>query len=393
MTHYPTRRLLALAVVLGSATLGPSCGPGRDGGVGVARAAVELPELVLLSELEVDPPGADGNFEFVELVGPAGASLEFHYLIALEADSSSGRLGEADYVLDLTTACDGEPCRLGDNGLLLVSPPSGPASLEAQTPRVEDEALSGGGLENGSLAMLLLKSTPHPVADYDADDDCVMDLPESSTLVDAVGWTDAEEGDCSYVTDLGTPAPTRGATRYAGEYCAVCSTAWLFGTLTGSPESATYLQGASLTPGGENPLRASPTGGGGVGSSGGPGVLRVSAGAAGQTEAAGGASGSRGSVRGESNAAGADGDAFVSRAGSDVGRWYSPLVLPRDPENQAGAGGIAEQDSNRQGADLPSLSCGCSILGRGRLSFPAVMALAFGAFSLMGRAGSGRYGP
>ncbi len=81
-----------------------------------AVAAVPPP---LLNEIETNPPGTDDNrYEYVELSGTAGASLNDIYLVAFDGISTNDP-GTADLVVDLS------PYSLGSNGLLVVKSASG----------------------------------------------------------------------------------------------------------------------------------------------------------------------------------------------------------------------------------------------------------------------------
>jgi hypothetical protein len=339
-----------------------------------------LPQEVLLNEVKADPPGTDGNFEFVELVGPANQALDSYMLVALEADATSGNPGQVDIWMDWTTACDDGPCSLGANGLLLLAAPFGHVPLESATSLATDRELAGGALENGSLALLLVRSNQPllPSADWDGDDDCELELPTGLTLSDGVGWLDADAGDCDYVPPLTGARPPDAASRYGGEHCEACPAAWLSGTLTGSANSVDYSLGQALTPGGPNPTRptpaadprASPTAGSGS----------IGASMAGQHM--GGGAG----VRLSPDDPGDPGPRImVIDAGT--GRWSSPSVVAPEPDGGAGAGGTPGRTEDVEPSELSGMGCGCRASGAPRRvngSGVAVIALVF-VFGLLFR--------
>jgi hypothetical protein len=254
----------------------------------------------------------------------------------------------------------------------LLAAPSGHVPLESATSLATDRELAGGALENGSLTLLVVRSSQPvlPLADWDRDDDCELELPPGLTLSDGVAWLDADAGDCDYVPPLTDARPPDAATRYGGEHCEVCPTAWLSGTLTGSADSVDYSVGQTLTPGGPNPTRptsateppASPAAGsGGVGDStasqhigGGAGV--------GQPSGDPADPGSR---------------ILVLDAGTE--RWSSPSVVAPEPDGGAGAGGSPSRIEDVEPSGPPRMGCGCRASGASREngSGAAMIALAF----------------
>ncbi|HWI57336.1 MAG TPA: hypothetical protein VNZ22_08920, partial [Bacillota bacterium] len=217
-------------------------------------------DLVLLSELKVNPPGTnDAPNEFIELTGSPGLSLSNVYLLALEGNAGSDP-GTVTYALNLTGA------RLGNNGVLMVVATNHPYSIPTGTSILTDASLSqpGGALGNGSISFLLVSS---PVElkrgdDLDKGNDGVLEsLPPGSTLLDAVGWSDGDKNDLVYggvvlVPSNGTPD---AATRFPGNTAANTASAWFCGNLVGpngdslvyelNGASANFPAGTLLTPG------------------------------------------------------------------------------------------------------------------------------------------------
>ncbi|MBN1607971.1 MAG: hypothetical protein JW940_15145 [Polyangiaceae bacterium] len=320
----------------------------------VGRAVSGLPDRVLISEVEADPPGADDCYQYVELLGPAGADLSGLILVALDADLSSASPGIVDWTADLQTACDGRVCSLGRNGLFLLRAPGGHSSVAPDTVVAEDPVLQGGGLENGSLALLLVHAglPPKVQEDWDSNDDCALDLPQGAVVLDAVGWLDADPGDCPYPGTLLTAQRPSAASRFDGETCAACTQAWLPGTLDGSADSLAFANGWTLTPGGPNPARLA------------AGAPQVTA-AAGSSSPASVDPSAALAARGGAGPAGGDSgaamDAVVSAAG--FGHWRSPPVVVALGEGQGGIAGAFPQTES--GAELPKTpgSCECRATG------------------------------
>ena len=235
----------------------------------VAVALVVLiPRLAVsqvLSEVEVNPPGGDDPWEYVEIRGPAGASLALYQVVVVDGDG--GGEGVADQVVALGTACNGMACRLGSNGLAIVKAPSGGHPTPAATIVIGDAQLAtlGGGIENGTLSILLLTGAIPLLegTDYDANDDGTLELPAGHVIADAIGWTDGDAGDLVYggVTLVGGGAPPDAATRFLGDDTPLAASAWYHGDLSGSTSTKAYdLEGVSanfpvdgrLTPGARN---------------------------------------------------------------------------------------------------------------------------------------------
>jgi hypothetical protein len=219
---------------------------------------------VLLNEIDVNPPGTDNPFEYVELRGTPGLSLANVYFVSVEGDFG-GTLGAADLVVSLGSAS------LGSNGLLVIKSPSGGFTIPAATTVVTSAAFdnAGGILENGTNSFLIILS-PTAIAegtDLDANNDGVLELPSGAVILDAVGWTDRGTGDIVYggvslTQSTGTPD---AASRFVGDSTPLSTSAWFNGDLndsTGSSSigysdtaaSANLPVGATLTPGAANDI-------------------------------------------------------------------------------------------------------------------------------------------
>jgi autotransporter-associated beta strand protein len=233
----------------------------------VAIAVVAAP---LLNEIEANPPGtSDDRYEYVELRGVPGASLNNVYLVVIDGISTNNP-GTADLVVNLS------PYALGSNGLLVVKSPSGTGhALAAGTTLVPDSFFTQlHGLKNGTLSFYLFFSTSpfSSGADYDANNDGVLDnLPSGSQVLDDVALLDTDKvasGDKTYgsavVSEFNNTGTPDAATRFACNITPSSPAAWYGGDLvdTGNVasqinydvtrESANEPPGMYLTPGDVN---------------------------------------------------------------------------------------------------------------------------------------------
>jgi hypothetical protein len=168
-------------------------------GLLMARPSAALagsPSQPLISELLLNPPGVDGGFESIELVGPPGGSLSGVSLVIIEGDA--GGAGVVDQIIDLSA------WSFGANGVLLIRdsatvlvPPPDATSAVVIFDFFPD-------LENGSGTFLLVTGQTLAVGiDIDTDNDGVAESwPAGIVVIDAVGWSDASN-DRSYATALG----------------------------------------------------------------------------------------------------------------------------------------------------------------------------------------------
>ena len=168
-----------------------------------------------ISELYVDPPSGDGDRlqEFLEISGASGQTVGNLFLLQLENENNSfgtGNQGRVDLGFDLSGQM------LGSNGRLVIASANSNPAATLRPAHVFDPASTllqgtvdfGGYLgipglltdqpdndavrtENSGGTYLLIDvgSGPAPVIgqDFDTDDDGVLDLPASYTVLDAVG--------------------------------------------------------------------------------------------------------------------------------------------------------------------------------------------------------------
>ncbi len=218
---------------------------------------------ILLNELKVNPPGPDSPHEYIEIKGPANASLTNLYFISVEGDGDDA--GRVTLLIDLS------PQTLGDNGLLIIVSPAHSYTIPANTTIVTNMQLEGsGGLQNGSNSFMLISSTTaiRSGIDYDTDNDGVLELPDGAMILDSLGWSDGGAGDLIYggaVLMQSVSSPPDAATRFLNNQDASNAAAWYNGNLTGEGAAAVYEnvsdnfpEGGRLTPGSENTLKLEP---------------------------------------------------------------------------------------------------------------------------------------
>ena len=198
-------------------------------------------DLALLSEVKVNPPGDDAPFEFVELKGPANATLKNIYLVAVDGNGG-GNPGRAQTVVNLTGQ------HFGSSGLLVIAGTNNPYGFPSNTAVAfaPEFSQTGGGLNNDSLSILLLGS-PQPIVagtDLDAGNNGILEgLAPGSVILDAIGWTDGGNNDLVYGgVDLTQAYFTPdAATRLRTNNTPRSAAAWIAGDLAGTTgDSLTY---------------------------------------------------------------------------------------------------------------------------------------------------------
>jgi hypothetical protein len=226
-------------------------------------AAADEPVGPILNEIELNPPGNDEAFEYIELRGPPGLQLAAAtYVVCIDGDGNAA--GEIDKVFDVSNQS------FGGNGIIVIHAASGGHTMPAAATSIIDERFAGIGiLENGSQTFALVTSATAPLegSDLDSDDDGTIDVG-GVIFLDSIGWVDGDPGDHVYgpasLNDLGF---VPGAmTRFVDDFDAQTPAAWFGGTMGGtSTDSVMYTPGpmgltvnfpagAMLTPGAPNDL-------------------------------------------------------------------------------------------------------------------------------------------
>jgi hypothetical protein len=211
---------------------------------------------LLLNEILVNPPGSDEPFEFIEVKGSPGSTLNGIYVCVFEGDSASA--GNSDLVIPLNNIT------LGSNGLLLIGTTLGYPTVPAATVRKDTLifGVPGGVLENGNTSFVVIfsPSTILSNVDYDLNNDGQLELPFGASIQDAVGWTNGDltaiiYGGVVLEQSAGTPD---AAVRFYGNNTPFSKPAWYNGDLISSTQfdplevSANLPQGAALSPGDNN---------------------------------------------------------------------------------------------------------------------------------------------
>jgi len=211
---------------------------------------------VLLNEIVVNPPGTDNPFEFIELKGTPGSTLNGIYVCVFEGDSASA--GNSDFVIPLNNIT------LGSNGLLFIAASLGYPTIPAATTRRDTLifGIPGGVLENGNTSFVVIFSPSAILSDvdYDLNNDGQLELPFGASIQDAVGWTNGDltaiiYGGVTLEQSAGTPD---AAVRFFGNTTPFSKPAWYNGDLFSFSqfdplESSSNLPlGAAITPGDNN---------------------------------------------------------------------------------------------------------------------------------------------
>lgn len=185
---------------------------------------------LVLNEIIVNPPGDDNPYEYVELRGTPGTTINNIFLCVFEGDSASA--GNCDLSIPLNGVT------IGSNGLIFVGTSVGYSNIPSET-YFKDTLLfgiPGGYLENGNTTFALVFSTVNIIedADYDLNNDGQLDLPQGAVLLDAVGWTNGDQyaviyGGVVLTQSAGTPD---AAVRFYDDMTPFSKPAWYNGDLT-----------------------------------------------------------------------------------------------------------------------------------------------------------------
>ncbi len=218
----------------------------------------------VINEISVNPSGTDQPFEYVEIKGIPGATIENLYFVSIEGDSPV--FGTADLVYDLSGQV------FGSNGMLAIVPDAVSHSWPAETTLILTEDFNvgtGQTLENGTNTFALIFSPTPIVRGSDlsptGSDQTVLTLEPGAFVVDAFGWSDGGASDIVYGTAnlTSNSALIGAATRFPHDNRANTGAAWYFGAMSApnsstlytsnaANRSANFPDGGSLTPGAFN---------------------------------------------------------------------------------------------------------------------------------------------
>ncbi|MCW1912597.1 hypothetical protein OJ996_03360 [Luteolibacter sp. GHJ8] len=179
-------------------TFGPFTGavtPGQRN-----HAAQPRPLALLINEANINPPGADQNYDFVELISPAIDSQSANDLTLIAIDTSAGEdglgnIGEISRVWNLDSLATGR------NGLLLLGDgydSGGPFAAVKSLPTATADPVGMGQdalASNDGIALLLVRGFTGKLGqDLDATNDDVLDSTPWTEVVDAIAFGNASYG-------------------------------------------------------------------------------------------------------------------------------------------------------------------------------------------------------
>jgi hypothetical protein len=236
----------------------------------------EAPTNILLNELNINPPGTDQPFEYIELFGTANEGLGNLYLVTLEGDGGGNLTtlgknvfrGYADFAIDLSKFSN------GTSGYTVAAADAGGFAIPSGTTAVSSPFLSNGSevsLQNGTNSFLLVYNPDATITtdgfDFDWNNDGILDLPTGSIIIDAISTTQGLLGDLVYPNATSTVVVPSGAvpdslSRIVGNTVASDGNGWFGGDLLGvlsdtryydaSKSTANLPAGAVITPGAVN---------------------------------------------------------------------------------------------------------------------------------------------
>lgn len=158
------------------------------------HAAAPSNGLVLLNELNINPPGDDGANDYVELIDTAISARSLNGLTLVAIDTYPGTDGLGN-IGEITRVWNLDATATGRNGLLLLGDgyeSGGPFAgvMSPLTATADPVGMNADALANNDgFALLLVKGfTGHLGQDLDAANDDVLDVTPWSEVVDAVAF-------------------------------------------------------------------------------------------------------------------------------------------------------------------------------------------------------------
>lgn len=183
----------------------------------------------VLNEVLANPAGTDTGYEYFEVRGVPGSTLQNTYLLFV--DGNGNKAGSVEVAISL----GGQT--LGSNGLLFITSSSNPLGVMSPTTVLATSTLSspGGSLQNATATTLLVRSTVPIVAgtDLDADNNGTLEgLPAGALVLDAVGWSDGGSSDRVYGPVLTQVSSNPdAATRFRHDLTRNSAAAWYCGAV------------------------------------------------------------------------------------------------------------------------------------------------------------------
>lgn len=178
-----------------SAILGPwqgSVTPGQRNHIAPPAAS-----SLLINEANVNPPGTDSNYDYVELLATSLKAQSMNGLTLLVVDTSAGDTGTGN-IGTITRVWDLDSLATGSNGLLLLgdgytqNPLGGPfAAVKSSLTAVGDPVGMGSDAlsSNDGIALLLVRGfSGHLGQDLDETDNQILDATPWTQLVDSLAF-------------------------------------------------------------------------------------------------------------------------------------------------------------------------------------------------------------
>ena len=155
---------------------------------------------VLINEANINPPGDDADFDYVELIATDIAARSMNGLTLVAIDTSAGDDGLGD-VGEITRVWNLDALATGRNGLLLMGDgyPAGGPFTAVKSPLTATGDPVGMGEDslasNDGFALLLVRGfTGQPGQDLDAGNDNTLDAAPWSEVADAIVFGDRDYG-------------------------------------------------------------------------------------------------------------------------------------------------------------------------------------------------------
>ena len=192
---------------------------------------------VYISEIRIDQPGTD-NDEYVEIAGPPGTPLDEYSYIVLGDGTAAQRSGVIEALVPLTGLT------IPTSGFLVIAEASFTLGTASHTTTLNFE-------NSDNVTHLLVTGFMGMVGqDLDGDDDCTLDTPPWTAIVDGVTMlhldpTAGRGAECGYQSTIG---PSESSVPMHIFRCR--STIWMIG----SPDPLT----GSDSPGAANPCSTLP---------------------------------------------------------------------------------------------------------------------------------------
>lgn len=224
---------------------------GADGG------SNPTPTKVWLSEVLADPPGTDGNNEFIELRCEPNLSLTPYWFVIVDGDTINGQPTNPGKVL-FKKKLTGITCGAGG---YVVLQRGGVYDEVATTTYVEGFYES---LQNGAQTYLIVENDTFDPTDVDNNDDgTIDDAPWVAKVVDSVAVSDGDVGDKAYSNVVLSGAAVHAIARFSNRPERAAAS-WYFGAVKTNPNappsfiydlgavSPNFPAGGALTPGAAN---------------------------------------------------------------------------------------------------------------------------------------------